>query len=54
MEMLPEKSETRAFLGEDPGRCKIVVDNKCLPQVQNCKYLRCKISYEDVKDINKD
>jgi hypothetical protein len=27
MEMSPEKSGTRAFLGQDAGRCKIVVDN---------------------------
>jgi len=53
MEILPEKSETKAFLGQDPERCKIFVDNKCLQQVQNCKYLGCKISYENVEDINK-
>ena len=30
MEISPEGSETRAFLGQDLVRCKIVVDNKCL------------------------
>jgi hypothetical protein len=29
MEMWPEKSETMAFLGQDPSRCKIIVDNVC-------------------------
>jgi hypothetical protein len=29
MEISPEKSETLAFLGQDPARCKIIVDNKC-------------------------
>jgi hypothetical protein len=27
-----------AFLGQDPVRCKIVVDNKCLQHVENFKY----------------
>jgi hypothetical protein len=48
-----KKSEKRSFLGQVPGRCKIVVDNKCLQQVQNFKYFGCKISYENVKDIDK-
>ena len=52
MEMSSEKFETRLFLGQDSGRCKMVVDNKCL-QVQNCKYLGCKISYENVQDDTK-
>jgi hypothetical protein len=46
MEISPEKSETMAFLGKDPVRCKIIVDNKCL-QVKNFKYLGCEISYEN-------
>jgi len=29
MEMSPEKTETIAFVGKDPVRCKIIVDNKC-------------------------
>jgi hypothetical protein len=29
MEISPEKSETMAFLGQDPARCKIIVDNIC-------------------------
>jgi competence transcription factor ComK len=39
------------FLGQDPVRCKIVVDNGCLKQVRNFKYLRCEISYENEQDI---
>jgi hypothetical protein len=27
------------------------VDNKCLQQVRSFKYLGCKISYENVKDV---
>ena len=40
-----------AFLGQDPVRCKIVVDNKCLKQVRNFKYGGCESSYENDKDI---
>ena len=40
-----------AFLGQDPVRCKIVVDNKCLKQVRNFKYGGCESSYENGKDI---
>jgi len=39
-----------AFLGQDPVRCKIVVDTKCLQQVKNFKYLGCEIYYENEKD----
>jgi hypothetical protein len=38
-------------LGQDQVRSKIIVDNKCLQQVKNFKYLGCEISYEDGKDI---
>jgi hypothetical protein len=40
-----------AFLGQDPVRSKIIVDNKCLQQVTKFKYLRCEISYENDKDF---
>jgi hypothetical protein len=43
MEISPEKSETIAFLRQDPVRCKIVVGNKCLQKVN--------IFYENEKDI---
>jgi threonine dehydratase len=51
MEKSSEKSETMAFLGQDPVRCKIFVDNECLQQVKNFKYLGCEIAYEYEKDI---
>jgi hypothetical protein len=51
MEISPEKSEMMAFLGQDPVRCKIIVDNKCLQQVKNFKYLSCEISCGNEKDI---
>ena len=34
-----------AFLGHYPVRCKFLVDNKCLKQGENFKYLGCEISY---------
>jgi len=34
------------FLGQDPVRCKIVVDKKCL-EVKNFKYRDCEIYYEN-------
>jgi len=51
MEMSPEKSETIAFVGKDPVRRKIIVDNKRPQQVKNFKCLGCKISYENKKKI---
>ena len=51
MEISPEKSETMAFLGQDAVRCKIVVDNKRLQQVNNSDYLYCEISYANEKLI---
>jgi hypothetical protein len=51
MEIPPEKSETMAFLGQDPVISKTAVDNNCLQQVKNFKYLGCEISYEHEKDI---
>jgi len=40
---ISEISQTVAFLGQHPVNCKIVVDNKCLQQIKNCKYLGCEI-----------
>ena len=51
MEILPEKIEAKAFLGHDPVRYKIVVDNTCLQHGKNFKYLCCEICYENKKDI---
>jgi len=53
MAISPEKSETMAFSGQDPVRCKILVNNKCLQQVQNFQYLGCEISRESVTIISK-
>ena len=36
-----------AFLEQDPVRCKIFVDNKCLQKVKNFIHLGCEISYEN-------
>jgi hypothetical protein len=40
-----------ALLGQDAVRRTIIVNNGCLQQVRNFKYLGCKISYENEKDI---
>jgi hypothetical protein len=42
-----------AFLGKDPARCKIVVNNKCLQKVKYFNSLSCEISYENEKGIFK-
>ena len=49
--MCHQENETMAFLGQDPVRSKIIVDNKCWQRVNNFKYLGCEISYEDGQDI---
>jgi hypothetical protein len=46
-----QTAETMAFLEQVPVRCKIIVDNKCLQQVKNFKYLSCEISYKNEKDF---
>jgi hypothetical protein len=40
-----------AFLGKDPVRSKICVNNKMLEQVNTFNYLGCTLSYEGEKDI---
>jgi hypothetical protein len=47
LEILPEKSEKMDFLGQEPVKCKIVEDKKCLQQYRIFKYLGCKISPEN-------
>jgi len=54
MQISLEKSDTMVFLGQDPVRCNIVVDNKCLQQVKNFKFLGCEISYKNEGVFNKD
>jgi hypothetical protein len=39
------------FLGRDPVSCKFVVDDKCLHEVKNFRYLSCEISYGNEKGI---
>jgi hypothetical protein len=51
METSPEKREKMAFLGQDPVKCKIFVENRCFQNVRNFKYLRCETSCENEKDI---
>ena len=51
MEILSGKSKTMEFLRQDPIRCKIVVDNKCLQQVNSFKCLGCETFYENKKDF---
>jgi hypothetical protein len=51
MEIVREKSELMTFLGQDPERRKIVLDNKCIQQVKNFKCFSCEISQEHEKDI---
>lgn len=47
------KFNVRKYYSQDPVRCKIIVDNECLKDVKNFKYLRCKNSYEYVKNTQK-
>jgi hypothetical protein len=35
-----EKSETMAFSGQAPVRCKILVDNKCLQKLKNMSVVK--------------
>jgi hypothetical protein len=51
MEISPEKFGTMEILGKDFVRYKIIVENKCLQQVKNFKYLGCEISCGNEKDI---
>ena len=39
------------FVGQDPERCEIFVDNKCWQQAKKFKYFGCDISYESENDI---
>jgi hypothetical protein len=51
MEMPSEKSEMMAFLGQDPLKCTIMLNNKCFQQVKNFKCLSWEVSYENGNDI---
>jgi hypothetical protein len=39
------------ILGQEPVRCEIFVDDKCVQQAKKFKYFGCEISYESEKDI---
>jgi hypothetical protein len=45
----PENLRLWHFLEQNPLGCKTIVDNKCLQQVKNFKYLGCEIFYENKK-----
>ena len=40
-----------AFLGSNPIRTKIVIEDQVLEQVSHFKYLGCDITYDEDKDI---
>jgi len=44
MAISPEKSRRVVIAGQDTVRCKILVNNKCLQQVNNFQYVGCEIS----------
>jgi hypothetical protein len=46
-----ELFDEMAFLGQDPGRCKIVVHHKCLQELKNFKRLGCEVSCESETDV---
>jgi hypothetical protein len=51
VDISPEIYETMSFVEQDPVTCESVVDDKCLLQVRNFKYLGWEISYEGGKHI---
>jgi hypothetical protein len=51
MKISCSKFKTMAFLGQQPVRSKIVIENKILEQVNTFSYLGCHVSYEGEKDI---
>jgi hypothetical protein len=51
MSISTEKSKIMPFLGKDPVRSKICINNKMLEQVNTFNYLGCTLSYEGEKDM---
>lgn len=45
------KTKTMAFLGSNPIRTKIVIEDQVLEQVSHFQYLGCDITYDEDKDI---
>jgi hypothetical protein len=46
-----KKSKVMAFIGQEPVRCKITINDKIFKQVNEFKYLGFKISYEGERDV---
>jgi hypothetical protein len=40
-----------AFIGQEPVRCKITINDKVFEEVNEFKYLGCQISYEGERDV---
>jgi hypothetical protein len=51
MEISSEKSDMMEFLRQDQIRSRIIVNYKCLQQINNFKYLGCDIFYQNEKNI---
>lgn len=52
MSISAEKTKVMAFQGTNHKRCKIVIDNKSIEQVNNFNYLGFNVSYCQKNDIN--
>ncbi|KAJ4431805.1 hypothetical protein ANN_20410 [Periplaneta americana] len=52
MEISTDNSKVMAFLGKEPVRSKIFINNKIIEQVKNFRYLGYQTSYEEEKDLN--
>jgi hypothetical protein len=46
-----KKSKVMAFIGHEPVRCKIIINDKIFEKVNEFKYLRCLISYKGERDV---
>ena len=45
------KTKVMAYLGKDPVRTKVILENKPIEQTSHFNYLGCDISYECDNDI---
>jgi hypothetical protein len=46
-----KKSKVMVFIGQEPVRCKITINDKIFEQVNGFKYLGCQISDEGERDV---
>jgi hypothetical protein len=46
-----KKSKVMAFIGQEPVRCKITINDKIFEQVNEFKYFGCQILYEGERDV---